>query len=119
MATTRLIGDWISLKSRQCSSQISNCFPKKIRIKDGTGMILLTGFYHDGDLRRRGELLECIKRNAANEWIGEVRIFIEDATAPETISADEPKVTLIPLGRRLTFRFLFDYANEHLEGQTV
>ncbi len=81
-------------------------------------MILLTGFYHDPDPQRRDELLECIKRNAANDWIDEVRVFIEDATAPETISADH-KVNLIPLGRRVTFRFLFDYANENLQWQTV
>ena len=84
-------------------------------------MILLTGFYHDPDPRRRGELLECIKRNVANDWIDEVRVFIEDATAPETISssADQHKLTLIPSGRRVTFRFLFDYANENLKGQAV
>src|ERR1051325_7881200 len=82
-------------------------------------MILLTGFYHDPDPRRRRELLECIKRNAANELIDEVRVFIEDATAPETISAAQSIVTLISLGRRVTYRFLFDYANENLNGQTV
>ena len=84
-------------------------------------MILLTGFYHDPDMHRRGELLECIKRNVANDWIDEVRIFIEDTTALETISdlGEHRKLTLIPLGRRVTFRFLFDYANENLKGQTV
>jgi hypothetical protein len=86
-------------------------------------MILLTGFYHDPDPRRRGELFECIERNAANARIDEVRVFIEDATLPETISVTIPsnlsKVRLIPLGRRVTFRFLFDYANENLKGWTV
>src|SRR5215211_7311553 len=82
-------------------------------------MILLTGFYYDPDPHRRGELLECIKRNAANEWIDEVRVFIEDETAPAEISADQRKLKLIPLGRRVTFRFLFDYANENLKGQPV
>ena len=82
-----------------------------------TPMILLTGFYHDPDPHRRGELLECIKRNLANDWIDEVRVFIEDATAPETISEllDHRKLRLIELGRRVTFRFLFDYANENLK----
>ena len=86
-------------------------------------MILLTGFYDDPDPRRRGELLECLKRNAANDLIDEVRVFIEDATVLEIISATIPsnqsKVRLIPLGRRVTFRFLFDYANEILKGRTV
>jgi len=85
----------------------------------GDDMILLTGYYHDPDPHRRGEFLECLKRNAANDWIDEVRVFIEDATAPETISTDQRKVTLIPLRRRVTFRFLFDYANQHLKRQTV
>ena len=86
-----------------------------------TPMILLTGFYHDPDPHRRGELLECIKRNLANDWIDEVRVFIEDATAPETISEllDHRKLRSIELGRRVTFRFLFDYANENLKGQIV
>jgi FkbM family methyltransferase len=83
-------------------------------------MILLIGFYHDPNERRRGELLECIKRNAANDSIEEVRVFIEDATAAETISSlDQSKLMLIPLERRVTFRFLFDYANEHLNGRIV
>jgi FkbM family methyltransferase len=86
-------------------------------------MILLTGFYSDPDPRRRGELVECVKLNAANDHIDEVRVFIEDATQPETLAAthfgDQSKVTLIPLGHRLTFKFLFEYANENLQDRTV
>lgn len=85
-------------------------------------MILLTGFYHDPDPLRRDELLECLKRNAANELIDEVRVFVEDATAHETISSaiDQSKVTVVPFGRRETFRDLFDYANQHAKpGDTV
>src|SRR5207249_5485151 len=62
-------------------------------------------------------------RNAANERIDEVHVFIEDNTDPETIlvtrSSGRSKVKLIQLGKRVTFRFLFDYANENLKGRTV
>ena len=86
-------------------------------------MILLTGYYQDPDPRRRGELIECVKRNAANELIDEVRVFIEDAIEFERLSIleliDQRKVKLIPLGRRATFQLLFDYANKNLSGRTV
>lgn len=42
-------------------------------------MILLTGFYHDADSKRRGELLECLRRNVAVERLEEIHVFIEDA----------------------------------------
>ena len=44
-------------------------------------MILLTSFYHDADANRRGELLECLRRNAAVERLAEMHVFIEDAMA--------------------------------------
>jgi hypothetical protein len=87
-------------------------------------MILITGFYHDPDPLRRGELLECIKRNVANQRIEEVHIFIEDATEPEAILPDganghRSKLKLIRSGKRATFKSLFDYANEKLKGRAV
>jgi hypothetical protein len=85
-------------------------------------MILLTSYYQDPDPRRRGELIVCVKRNAANDLIDEVRVFIEEAIEFESLSIleliDQGKVKLIPLGRRVTFQLLFDYANRNLPGQT-
>jgi FkbM family methyltransferase len=87
-------------------------------------MILLIGFYSDPDADRRGELMECLRRNVSNHGIDEVHVFIEDATDPEAIlptraNGQKSKLILIPLGRRVTFRFVFDYANRNLKGRTV
>src|SRR5947207_1747712 len=86
-------------------------------------MILLTGYYHDPDAQRRGELIECVKRNAENDWIDEVRIFVEDNTAPEGLGLNHftstGKLRVIPAGERMTFRSLFDYANQNLQNQEV
>src|SRR5436190_544785 len=86
-------------------------------------MILLTGFYYDPDPQRRGELIECVRRNAENARIDEVHVFIEDGTDPKTLSLTESiersKIRLIELGSRATFRFLFDYANQNFSGRRV
>src|SRR6266849_2411104 len=86
-------------------------------------MILMTGFYWDPDAVRRGELLDCLRRNAENDWIKEIRVFMEDAVAPEMLTSqaalDSNKIRLIAHGQRATYRDLFDYANQHLAGDTV
>jgi hypothetical protein len=44
-------------------------------------MILLIGFYEDANTSRRAEFLECIRRNAANDRIDEIHLFVEEALA--------------------------------------
>jgi hypothetical protein len=86
-------------------------------------MILLTGLYHDPDAGRRAELRECLRRNAENVLINEIHLFSEDAVAAESLQSDPVmslnKIRLVPHGRRLTFRDLFDYSNRALGGQGV
>jgi hypothetical protein len=84
-------------------------------------MILLTGFYNDPSPRRTGEFIECVRRNSGNAHIEQVTVFLEDPTSPTEVQArypvlKHPKVYLIPNGRRLTFKELFEYANRHLPG---
>lgn len=86
-------------------------------------MILLTGYYHDAAPGRRAELLDCLRRNVENELFQEVHVFLEDPIADEA-SISHPalsaaKTRLIKRGRRLTYRYLFDYANRELAGQDV
>jgi hypothetical protein len=50
-------------------------------------MILLTSLYHDANARRRGELLECLRRNVAAERLEEIHVFIEDAMATEVLKS--------------------------------
>jgi hypothetical protein len=87
-------------------------------------MILLTGFYVDPDDARQSELVECLRRNIANESIGEVHVFVEDAVDISRLTASypplaAPKVRLVAHGRRLTYRELFAYANERMPGGQV
>lgn len=87
-------------------------------------MILLTGFYEDADLKRRGEILECLKRNVANDHLGEIHLFVEGALEVNTLLAVYPplaafKVRLIAQGGRVTYRQLFTYANDRLPGRRV
>jgi FkbM family methyltransferase len=86
-------------------------------------VILLTSLYHDADARRRDELLECLRRNVAAERLDEIHVFIEDAMAAKELQAHTEfsvaKVRLIEHGRRVTYRSLFDYANQHLQGRGV
>ncbi len=67
-------------------------------------MILLTSFYHDADANRRGELLECPRRNAAVERLAEMHVFIEDAMTTEELKSHAEftsgKVRMIAHDRR-------------------
>ena len=78
---------------------------------------MLTAFYEDAAPARREELLECVRRNVADETIEEIHLFLEEALSPEARSAlAAPKVRLVEHGGRATFRELFDHANANLAG---
>jgi hypothetical protein len=84
-------------------------------------MILMIGFYADADPARRGEFLECIRRNTANTHIEEIVIFVEDETTSAAVRERFPvlghaKIRLLEYGRRIRYSQLFKYANLHLKG---
>ncbi len=78
--------------------------------------VAVTAFYHDPDTARHAEFLECLRRNLAGDAFTEVHIFLEDERRPQF---DHPKLRLVELGRRATYRDLFDYANVQLGGRRV
>lgn len=87
-------------------------------------MLLITGFYEDPDPRRCGELLECVRRNAANPRIAAIHLFVEEPRDPAALLAAypplaDPKVRLVAHGRRVTYQDLFSYANRELGGRRV
>jgi hypothetical protein len=86
-------------------------------------MILITGSYNEVDARRRSELLECLKRNAQNERLLEIHLFLEDPVEPEGMTAlaslHPNKIRIVPHGQRVTFQILFAYANRNLTGHRV
>ena len=77
---------------------------------------LVTTFYADPEPARRAELVECLRRNAANEHIVEIHVFLEDGVAPEL---EHEKLRLVEHWRRVTYRDLFDFANEQLPRRRV
>jgi hypothetical protein len=83
-------------------------------------MILLAGLYLDPNRERLAELLTCIERNAANRHIDAVHVFVEEeADVSSFPQLQSPKIHIVPNGRRVTFRRLFDYANRELRGERV
>jgi hypothetical protein len=87
-------------------------------------MILLIGFYEDADVCRRGDFLECLRRNIDNLRITEIHVFVEEPGGADRLVAAypllaAPKVCLTAHGRRVTYRDLFAYANARLSGRCV
>lgn len=87
-------------------------------------MILLAGFYQDKDAHRQAEFLECIRRNAANERIAALHLFVEYAVDQPALAREYPvlsgeKIHLVPHGRRVRYADLFAYANDHFGGRRV
>jgi hypothetical protein len=76
----------------------------------------VTVFYADPHAGRRREFLDCLERNAAREFFSGVHVFLEDGKRPQL---EDPKLRIVELGRRATYRDLFDYAGVQLGGRRV
>ena len=82
--------------------------------------IRLLGLYRDPSPARMAELVEVLRRTLADARLSEVHVFLEDRLEPRAIpELSNPKVRLVPHGRRLTFGELFAYANQHLARRRV
>jgi hypothetical protein len=83
-------------------------------------VILVVGLYQERDAARMGELVECARRNLANDAIHEVHFLLEDGFAPgPDFLGGGPKAKLVRHGRRVTYRTMFDYANQQLPRRRV
>lgn len=87
-------------------------------------MVLLTGFYVDADPGRTAELVEALRRNAANDRIEEIHVFCEERGDTGVLAGAYPplassKVRLVPHGRRVAYRDLFAHARARLPGRQV
>jgi len=77
---------------------------------------LVAPFYVDAIPERAAEVVEALRRNIANPLIERIHVICEDPG----ISTDEfqhPKVCLVPLGRRSTYKDLFDHLNAEAPGK--
>src|SRR5690242_5162077 len=68
--------------------------------------LLVTPYYKDKIKARQKELQECLRRNLSNRFIDQVVLVIDQ----EQQVAYHPKLTVINIGRRQTFKILFDIA---------
>jgi hypothetical protein len=87
-------------------------------------MILLTGFYRDPEPARHAEFIECLRRNALNEFIEQVHLLVERPADPSEVLQALPlalqrKLRFARETGRLTFEQLFAYANSRLAGRRV
>jgi hypothetical protein len=87
-------------------------------------MFLLVGLYVDASGARTAEFIECVRRNASNEHIDQITVFLEDLLSPVDAQTRfpalaHPKVHLVAHGQRLTYEDLFEYANRFLNGAGV
>jgi hypothetical protein len=83
-------------------------------------MIRLLGLYQDRSAARMAEMIEVLRRNLASDHLDEVHVFLEDHVDVGSIAElADPKVRVVPRGRRLTFQDLFAYANQELAGRRV
>ena len=85
---------------------------------------LVVGSYTDPHPARREEFVECLRRNLANPYVGEVHVMVEEREpafdpADDTLRAFGEKLTLVAHGRRLTYQGVFEYANGCLAGRRV
>jgi hypothetical protein len=70
------------------------------------------------------EFLTCVERNAGNEALAGVQVFLEQDVDPFRLASTypqlaAPKVELILCGQRATYSALFAYANQALHGRRV
>lgn len=81
---------------------------------------LLISLYNEQNESRRHELLTCLNNNLAHPEITGIHVFYEDNGMNTWIEHfDHPKITVIPITSRPTFRTLFKYANDQLPKQKI
>jgi hypothetical protein len=82
-------------------------------------MILLVGHYNETHTARALEIAQCLQRNCALERFERVLVFLEDESTPalEHEALQHEKLQLVPVGHRLKFEELFEYASRELAGQ--
>ena len=87
-------------------------------------IILLTSLFQIADPDRRAEFRKCIELNNQNPHINKVVVFFEGMDSLSDLQVQYPifrhdKTQVIPIEHRPSFKFFFDYANDHFAGQLI
>lgn len=77
-------------------------------------MKLLIEYFLSSNYTRDSEYKACINENLKNELIDEIFVFISDNSI---LDIQSQKLRIINLSERPTFKYLFDYCNNNLNGQ--
>ena len=77
-------------------------------------MKLLIEYFLSSNHTRDAEYKACINENIKNELIDEIFVFISDNSI---LDIQSQKLRIINLSERPTFKYLFEYCNNNLNGQ--
>jgi hypothetical protein len=77
-------------------------------------MKLLTEYFKSSNPQRDKEYSTCIQENLKNTHIDEIIIFISDDS---TLELKSPKIKIVNLQIRPTFKYLFEYCNDNFQNQ--
>lgn len=77
-------------------------------------MNLVIEYFNSHNHMRNGEYLYCLHQNLANEYIENVYLFMEDDAE---LNFESPKIKRVTLDKRPTYKDLFEYCNENMNGE--
>jgi len=87
-------------------------------------MILFVGGHIPNSVERQKEYEKCLRNNLENAYIDKVCLFVEQNFEEYILEVGgdilkHEKLIIIPHQERITFSFLFNYANENFVGEIV
>ena len=77
-------------------------------------MNLVIEYFNSHNHMRNGEYLYCLHQNLANEYIENVYLFMEEDAE---LNFESPKIKRVTLDKRPTYKDLFEYCNENMNGE--
>lgn len=77
-------------------------------------MNLLIEYFNSLNHMRNGEYLYCLHQNLGNSLIENVYLFMEKDAE---LNFDSPKIKKVLVGKRPTYKDIFDFCNENLKDQ--
>uniref|UniRef100_A0A7S3GBR4 Uncharacterized protein n=1 Tax=Palpitomonas bilix TaxID=652834 RepID=A0A7S3GBR4_9EUKA len=87
----------------------------------GRGIHIVVQYYIDKDETRRDEVKTCLLENLKCPHVEGVHCLLDEPLTMEEFRDEQggEKLKSVYVGKRLTYKMAFDYANEHLSGKVV
>ena len=80
-------------------------------------LVLITQFYQPNNKQREKEIIQCLINNINNNLIDKIILFGEKKYNMRKILGSKislEKINYINIGKRLNFKYVFDYYNSYL-----